>query len=58
MYGSVAEKSFATIEARSEEEAIKIALESAENGELQFSNNHEAMDGWEYQVEDIKEIKT
>lgn len=52
MYGLVAERADIEIEASNQKEAEKIALEQSENGEIKFSHKDEAVDGWDYQVED------
>lgn len=56
MYGTVAERADIEIEAATEEEANKKALEMCDNGEVKFSDNQESVDGWEYQTENIEEI--
>lgn len=56
MYGSVAERADIKVEANTQEEAEKKALDMAESGEVSFSNDGEATDGWEYQVENAEEI--
>lgn len=57
MYGSVAERADIEIEADSKEEAEKKALEMCEKSEVEFSENNESVDGWEYQVENIEELE-
>jgi len=57
MYGLVAERADINIEAKSEEEARQKALDLSQEGLVSFSNNHESVDGWEYQVENIEESK-
>jgi len=57
MYGSVAERADIVIEAETKEAAEKKALEMSEACEVEFTNNQESMDGWQYQVEDCQEVK-
>lgn len=57
MYGLVAERADIEIEAATKEEAEKIALKKADNCEIEFTTKNEAVDGWEYQVENTEEVK-
>ncbi len=57
MYGTVAERADIVIEAITEKEAMKKAIRLSEEGLISFSHNNEAVDGWEYQVEDIEKIQ-
>jgi|TARA_R110000850_G_scaffold105315_1_gene216266 hypothetical protein len=56
MYGLVAERADIVIEAKSEKEATDKAISLSEDGLVSFSHNDEAMDGWEYQVEDVERL--
>lgn len=51
MYGLVAERADPIIEANTKKQAEEIALKMAQNGEIKFTNQQEATDGWDYQVE-------
>jgi len=53
-YGTVAHRADIVIEANSEREAIRIAEQMAQDGEVEFDDNEDAIDGWEYQVENIQ----
>lgn len=55
MYGTVSERADVIIKAKSESQAEKIALKMAEEGEIKFSNDQDAVDGWEYQVEAVEQ---
>lgn len=63
MYGTVAERADIIVEAYSEKDAQKIAEKKLENhkegndNSIIFTNNQEATDGWEYQIEHIEEVK-
>jgi len=56
MFGTIAVRADVEIEAKSEKEAEKIALEDCHDGNVDFSNDQECVDGWDYQVEDCEEI--
>ena len=56
MYGTVAERADVIIEADNMDQAEKIAIRQAENGEIIFTNSNESVDGWEYQIEDVEEV--
>jgi len=53
-YGTVAHRADIVVEAKSEREAIRIAEQMAQDGEVDFDDNDDAIDGWEYQVENIQ----
>ncbi len=54
MFGTVAERANVVIEAENEKEAKKIALEKLQQGDIEFSNEQECVDGWDYQVEGVE----
>ena len=54
MFGLVAERAHVTIEAENEKEARDKVLEMTHDGEIEFTNNQECVDGWEYQIEDLE----
>ena len=56
-YGTVAHRGDVIVEANSEEEAVILAEKMAENDEIEFDNDNGALDGWEYQVENVEEVK-
>ena len=51
MYGTIAERANVEIEAHTKEEAERIALKQAENGDIEFSDPN-CVDGYEIQIED------
>ena len=53
MYGTVVERADIIIEAKNEQEARDKALNMSYDGEIEFTNNQECVDGWEYQIEDL-----
>ena len=56
MYGTGAERADVIIKADNMDQAEKIAIRQAENGEIIFTNSNESVDGWEYQIEDVEEV--
>ena len=54
MYGTVVERADIIIEAKNEQEARDKALNMSYDGEIEFTNNQECVDGWEYQIEDME----
>ena len=54
MYGLVSERADITIEAENKQEARDKALRMSYDGEIEFTNNQECVDGWEYQIEDLE----
>ena len=56
-YGTVANRADVIIEADSEEEAVIKAERMAYDHEIEFKQTNEAVDGWEYQVEDVELVK-
>jgi hypothetical protein len=57
-YGTVAHRADVIIEADSEEEAVNMSIEMSEQGEIEFDqSDNGALDGWEYQVENIVEVE-
>ena len=54
MYGTMAYRETVTIEADNEDEAREEALDMANRGELEFTDDGECVDGWEFQVENCE----
>lgn len=56
MFGLVAERADVVIYAKNKDEARDKAIFQAENGDIEFSEDWECVDGWDYQVEECKKI--
>jgi len=56
MYGSVVERADVVIKAKTRKQAMNKAIKQSEKGEISFTENNEAPNGWEYQVEEC--VKT
>ena len=55
-YGTVANRADIIIKAKNKREAEQIAIDMAENGEIEFIESSDSIDGWNYQVEDSMRI--
>jgi len=56
LYGTVAQRAEIEVEAINKEEAGKIAIFMSENEDVGW-DEQECVDGWDYQIEDIEELK-
>ena len=55
-YGTVANRADIIIKAKNKREAEQIAIDMAENGEIEFIESSDSIDGWNYQVEDSMRV--